>query len=146
MVLRGSGNLASMLAMVVVVAGLSGCGGSGGGSVNPGSVVETGALTATFLPAALPTATASQITWSNAVGDTVYTVYYSGSLVEGLTVTANGVVWNNGSTPAGHFPAPYSGGVFINTTSKVVTLSGAEVTRNVQGSAPATLDGSLDYQ
>jgi hypothetical protein len=95
----------------------------------------------------VPTAGASQITWSNAVGDTVYTLYYSSSssLVTGLTVTASGVVWNNGSTPSGNFPAPYNGGLFINMTTKVVTVSNAQITRNVQGSAPATLNGSLTY-
>jgi hypothetical protein len=146
MVLRRSASLALILSVGVVAAALSGCGGSAGGSADPGSVAETGALSATFVPFALPTATATKITWNNTVGDTVYTIYYSGSLVTGLTVSANGVVWNNGSTPAGNFAPPYQGGLFINTTSKVVTLSGAEITRNVQGSAPATVTGTLNYQ
>ena len=145
MALCRSGRLALTLTVGLGAAVLSGCGGTGGGSADPGSVAESGALTATFVPYSLPTATASQITWNNAVGDTVYTIYYSGSVVTGLTVTASGVVWNNGSTPAGNFAPPYTGGLFINTTSKVVTLSNAEITRNVQGSAPATLNGSPNY-
>jgi hypothetical protein len=147
---RGPARLALTLAAGLLAAGLAGCGGSagGGGSANPGSVVATGALTGTFVPYAVPTASASQITWSNTVGDTVYTLYYSSSAaqVTGLTVTASGVVWNNGSTPAGYFPAPNNGGLFINMTSKVVTFSNAQITRNVSGSATATLNGSMTYQ
>jgi hypothetical protein len=159
MVLPGcrSGRSALSLTVGLVAAVLVGCGGGGvggtGGPVDPGSVVATGGLTGTFVPFALPTEAASgggfnQITWSNVVGDTVYTVYYSVSqgLVGGLTVTASGVFWGNGATPRGNFPPPFSGGVFINTTTKVVTFSNAEISQNVMGPAPATLNGSLRYQ
>ena len=148
---RGALHPSAALAAALLV----GCGGGGGagGQLNAGSVVATGALTGTFVPFAVPAEAAfsggfNQITWSNAVGDTVYTVYYSVSqqLVGGVVVTANGVFWGNGATPQGNFPPPYSGGVFINTTSKVVTFSGAEISRNVAGSAPATLNGQLTYQ
>jgi hypothetical protein len=150
-----SGRGALSLTVGLVAAVLVGCGGGGGtsGSVDPGSVVATGGLTGTFVPFALPTETASgggfnQITWSNTVGDTVYTVYYSVSqgLVGGLTVTASGVFWGNGGTPQGNFPPPFSGGVFINTTTKVVTFSNAEISQTRAGLPPTTLNGLLRYQ
>jgi hypothetical protein len=149
---RRSVRLALSLTVGLMAAG---CGGSGGGSgsVDPGSVVATGALTGTFVPYALGTAAApvggfSTITWSNAVGDTVYALSYSisGGVVNGLTITASGVYWYNGSTAAGYFPPPNSGGLYINTTTKVVTFSNAQITRNAAGTAPATLNGSLKYQ
>ena len=149
---EGRATLAVGLAVGLMVAG---CGGSGGGkaTVDPGSVVATGALTGSFAPSTVPTESVAgggfnAITWSNSVGDVVYRLTYSTSqgLVNGLTVVDAGVYWYNGSTAAGYFPAPYNGGLYINTTTKVVTFAGAEVTRNAAGTAPATLNGTLRYQ